>query len=81
MGCQNQRFNFTEKEPISTTVKTKGPHGLKPNVLSPKPVQASNLTLRLGTHPGSPLSAGVSGSDSFAIDPTTLESGGIQEGH
>jgi hypothetical protein len=44
-------------------------------------VQASDLTLRSCTRPGSPLSVGESSSDSFAINPTTLELGGIREGH
>jgi hypothetical protein len=32
-----------------------GPHGLKSDALSPKPVQVSDLTLISGTRPGSPL--------------------------
>jgi hypothetical protein len=81
MGRRNQHFSFVGKEPISATAEAVGPHGPKPNAPSPEPVQASDLTLISGTRYGSPLSAGVSGSDSFAIDPTTLELGGIWEGH
>ena len=69
-----------EKEPIRVTTEAVGPKGLKSDAPSPEPVQASGLTLRSGTRPGSPLSAGVSGSDSLAIDPTPLESRGIREG-
>ena len=51
------------------------------NTPSSEPVQVSGLELRPGTWPCSPLSAGVSGSDSFAIDPTPLDLGSIWEGH
>jgi hypothetical protein len=49
---QNRCLNFVEKEPIYVITEVVGPKGPK---LSPKPVQASGLTLRSGTQPGSPL--------------------------
>jgi hypothetical protein len=54
-----------------------GPQGPKFDTPSLEPMQVSDLTLRLGTQPGSPLSVGVSGSDSFAIDPTPLRVRGL----
>jgi hypothetical protein len=44
-----------EKEPIHVTVKAMEPKGLKFDAPSPDPVQVSDLTLRSGTRPGSPL--------------------------
>jgi hypothetical protein len=44
-------------------------------------MHTSDLTLRSGTQPGSPLLAGVSNSDSFIINPATLGQEGIWEGH
>ena len=61
-------------------MESMGPNGLEPDVPSPELVQASDMILRSGTRPGSPLSAGVSGSDSFAIDPAPLESWGYKGG-
>jgi hypothetical protein len=78
---KNQHFSFVGKEPISATAEAVRPHDPKLDAPSPEPVQASDLTLISGTRCGSPLSASVSGSNSLAIDPTTLESGGIWEGH
>jgi hypothetical protein len=76
-GRQNQHFGFAEKEPISVITETAGAQGLKFNAPSPEPEQASDLTLRSGTRPGSPLLVGVSGSDSFAIDPAPLRVMGV----
>jgi hypothetical protein len=59
----------------------RGPHGPKLDIPSPKPVQVSDLILRSNTQPGFTPSVGVSDSDSFAINPATLESGGFWEGH
>jgi hypothetical protein len=81
MGHQNQHFSFIEKEPFSTIVETVGPHGPKLDIPSPEQVQVSDLILRSNTRPGFTPSVGVSDSDSFAINPATLESGGFWEGH
>jgi hypothetical protein len=70
---QNQRYSFTKKELIFATVETVGPHGPKSDALSPELEQASDVTLRWGTRPGSPHSIGLSDSDSSVIDLATLE--------
>jgi hypothetical protein len=55
MSRRNRRLSFIEKEPICVTMEAVGPNGPKPDVPSLEPVQASDLTLRSGTQPGSPL--------------------------
>jgi hypothetical protein len=40
---------------MRVTTKVVEPNGPKLDVLSPEPVQASDLTLRSSTRPGSPL--------------------------